>query len=96
MAKTKTAVKVRTCESCEEQDATEYCDGLGWTCEDCRASFNDLNDNETQHDQSELTEEDIDEIVALDENTEDGEYLDEKELAREGFLITSSDEDEYN
>ena len=97
MAKRKTAVVARVCEGCAEQDATGQVGDLGWLCEDCKASFNDLNEDETQADLN-LDEKEIDRLVELDETVEleDEGYIDTKDLQREGFVFANSDEDNYD
>ena len=92
----KSSVKVRICESCNEQDAVKNLDGLGWACSDCAQSFEDLQDDETHV--GELDDEEIDSLVALDEleSEDDGEAYDRRELVREGFVVADKDDDEYN
>lgn len=92
MAKSKEAVKTKVCESCEEQDAVIKYGEHGWVCEDCKQSYEELNDDETQFDDKEFDDKEIDRIVSS-EQTEDEEYFDDRELERQGFVLNDEDED---
>jgi len=92
----KSSVKVRICESCNEQDAVKNLDGLGWACQDCAQAFEDLQDDETKV--GDLDDAEIDSLVALDELADEGddETYDKRELVREGFVVVDPDEEDYN
>jgi hypothetical protein len=93
------AVKVRICESCEEQDAVKKVEDLGWVCADCLHSYKHMDDDETQ--MGELDDDEIDHLASMDGEGFDLDEDDEgsltaSELKRQGFLLDENDEDDYN
>ena len=99
MAKAKTSIVERICESCEDEIAVKKSADLGWVCQECLDSYKNIEDDEISA--KELSDKEIDELVdadEIDDSEEDDDDLsmDEKEMRRVGFSLDKDDDNDYN
>lgn len=89
-----TNVMTRVCETCNEQDASRKYGEIGWLCEDCIHSFQNISEHESDVAQD---SDDIDTI--LDSQYDEQDWDDDitnVDLRREGFAVYDESEDDYN